>query len=600
MLVILDGTNEAVFRSMLEAGELPHLGRLLAPDSAGVRHGVYTAATSVWPSTTGPAYAPFLMGLFPGKSHLSGIRQYVREDKSFRAYIGPDTKTISEELTKEFPIIYEVLGREETFSQAGFVTRRGWRDDGRVIRPLHENYFSLPGAIGMYGFKKVAENDLQNLLSFLNYLSPGFSTRRFNDITEFEGELFPWGRWGRRRLLVEEFFSVASLERVVREKRWSARKLGYLPRFSMISLRLPDDTSHHHGMGDEYTLALRQADEILGAIGYIFGQEGALDDLTIIVSADHGTSPVSQGPDAHFNIIKQLSEDTGVPIHDAHLNMMRGSGRDIERWREGEHREWSGIGAVSGNGNVQLYLRKPGAPLDDWTARPSYEELRAYPVTSGDRVDLIETLLRYPQISYVYAADRDRGEYHVASRSGVATIQVNDKEAYAYTVEGDDPLGYALFDATSDMITGDFYGGDAWAAATRDSGFPDGVVQIVQLLDGPNSGDIIVDAAPGYEPWEQMQEGLHGALRREHLVVPLLIYGPKLDAEKAERLFENGRMPRTVDVYPTILELFDVEPPQRIAWEVPRFGGLLGFDHREADVRTDIDGQPLDIWRGGR
>jgi hypothetical protein len=55
-------------------------------------------------------------------------------------------------------------------------------------------------------------------------------------------------------------------------------------------------------------------------------------------------------------------------------------------------------------------------------------------------------------------------------------------------------------------------------------------------------------------------------------------------------------MPRTVDVYPTILELFDMKIPERITWEVPRFGGILGFDQREADVRTDIDGQPLDIW----
>ncbi|MCK5440112.1 MAG: alkaline phosphatase family protein, partial [Gemmatimonadetes bacterium] len=358
-----------------------------------------------------------------------------------------------------------------------------------------------------------------------------------------------------------------------------------------------DDTSHHHGMGDEYTLALRQADEILGAIGYVFRQQGALDDLTIIVSADHGTSPVGQSPDAHFNIIQQLSEDTGVMIHDAHLNMMRGSGRDIKRWREGEHREWSGIGAVSGNGNVQLYLRKPGASLEDWTARPSYEELRAYPTTGSDRVDLIEALLQYTQLSHVYAADRDRDEYHVLSRSGEATIRVNDRAEYAYTFDGKDPLGYASFEATHEMTTGDFYSGDRWATVTRASGFPDGVVQIVQLLDGPNSGDLIVDAGPGYEPWEQMQEGLHGALRREHLVVPLLIYGPKLDADKAERLFANGRMPRTVDVYPTILELFGMELPDRIAWEVPRFGGIFGFDQREAEVRTDIDGQPLDIWR---
>ncbi|MEJ2152343.1 MAG: hypothetical protein P8Y29_05195 [Gemmatimonadota bacterium] len=262
-----------------------------------------------------------------------------------------------------------------------------------------------------------------------------------------------------------------------------------------------------------------------------------------------------------------------------------------------------GIGAVSGNGNVQLYLRKPNATLDDWTARPLYKELRAYPITGSKRVDLIAALLRYPQVSHVYAGDADRGEYHVLSRTGegmIRTRRVGDRLKYSYTVTGDDPLGYASSETTGGIINGDFYGGDRWAAATRDSRFPDGLVQIAQLLDGPNSGDIIIDAAPGYEPWRQMQEGLHGALRREHLVVPLLIRSPKLDAEKAERLFKNGRMPRTVDVYPTILDLFDMEPPERIVWEVPRFGGVLGFVQREAEVRTDIDGQALDIWRSDR
>jgi arylsulfatase A-like enzyme len=608
VLVVLDGASETVFRSMLESGELPYLGRLLAPDSNGVKHGVYTPATSVWPSTTGPAYAPFLMGLFPGKSHLSGIRQYLRSERSFRAYIGRHTKEIGEDVTTEFPMIFEVLGREETFNQAGFVTRRGWRDDGAVIHPLHENYFSLPGAIGMYGLGRVADNDLQNLLSFLNYLSPDFSIKRFSDIAEFEGELFPWGRWGRRRLLVEEFFSLASLERVVRERRWSARKLGHTPKFSMISLRLPDDTSHHYGVGDEYALALLQADEIMGAIGYVFRQRGTLDDLTIIVTADHGTSTVGDAPDAHFNVIQHLSQDTGIPIHDSYLNMMGASGREIDRWREGSHRQWTGIGAVSGNGNVQLYLRQPGAPPEDWTARPSYQELRAYRVeelgdSNHEPVDLVQALLIYPQVSHVYASDRSRMQYHIISRSGEAVIRTrrNDggKQEYSYAVElGVDPLSYASFEGTRAMVgEGLFYGGDAWAAATRESVFPDGIVQVVQLLDGPNSGDIIVDAAPGYEPWDQMQQGLHGALRRDHIVVPLLIHGPKLDVAKAERLFENGRMPRTVDVYPTILELFGMEPPERIAWEVPRFGGILGFDHGDAEVRTDIDGQPLDIWR---
>jgi arylsulfatase A-like enzyme len=605
VLIILDGTNEEIFRTLLEAGKLPHLASLLEPDANGERHGVYTAATSVWPSTTGPAYAPFVAGLYPKKSHLSGIRQYLRETKAFRAYVGWQTNAISEELSQEFPTIYEVLGRTDTFNQQGFVTRRGWRDDRSILRPLHENYISTPGAIGRYALGHVPENDLQNGLSFLNYLSPEFDPKRFFAIGSFEGKFFDWRVRGRTGLLMEEIFSLAGLERVIRERDFGARKLGRLPSFSMISLHLPDDTSHREGAGDEYLLALQKIDEIFAAVRHVFRQQEALDDVTLIVSSDHGTSSVGNDKNSHLNIIRRLSEDTGVPIHDS-LRMM--SGKFNRRWRAGEHRRWSGIGAVSGNANVQFYLRKPGASLEDWTARPSYADLRAYRATAEGvsptaPVDLVDALLRYPQVSHVYVADREQGAYHIFTRDGESVIGVRRRPdgsaLYSYEVRsGQDPLGYALHAGTREWVgSGGFYDGNAWAAATRDSGFPDGIVQVVQLLDGKNSGDLIADAAPFFEPWDQMQKGLHGALRREHIVVPLLIYGPRLDVEKAERLFGAGRLPRTVDVYPTILDLLGKRPPSHIRWEIPKLGGLLGSETREAEVRTDIDGEPMDIWR---
>jgi arylsulfatase A-like enzyme len=604
VLIILDGTNEEIFRGLLEGGKLPHLASLLEPGANGKRHGVYTAATTVWPSTTGPAYAPFLAGVYPKKSHLSGIRQYLRETKAFRAYIGWQTKEISEELSQEFPIIYEVLGRTDTFNQQGFVTRRGWRDDRSILHPLHENYISAPGAVARYGLGHIPENDLQNALSFLNYLSPEFDPKRFFAIGSFQGKFFDWGVRGRTGLLMEEIFSLAGLERVIRERDFGARKLGRLPSFSMISLHLPDDTSHGEGAGEEYLLALQKIDEIFAAITHVFRQQEALDNVTLIVSADHGTSTVGDGEDAHLNIIQRLSEDTGVPIHDS---MRRMSDKRIPRWKEGEHRQWSGIGAVSGNANVQIYLRKPGAPLEDWTARPSYADLRAYQATgegmsSTTPVDLVDALLRYEQVSHVYAADRKQGAYHVFTRQGEGVIRVRERPGgdalYSYEVRsGEDPLGYAAREATREMVgSGKFHDGNAWAAVTRDSGFPDGIVQVVQLLDGKNSGDLIADAAPRFEPWDQMQKGLHGALRREHIVVPLLIYGRRLDVEKAERLFGAGRLPRTVDVYPTILDLMGMRPPSRIRWGIPKLGGLLGSETREAEVRTDIDGESLSIW----
>ncbi len=604
LLVILDGTNEAVFGDLLRTGKLPHFAKLLVPDGHGVRHGVYTAATSVWPSTTGPAYAPFLAGLFPEKSHLSGIRQYLREEMAFRAYIGWETNAISQELTREFPIIYEVLGREDTFSQQGFVTRRGWRDDGTIIRPLHENYISAPGAIARYGFGHIPENDLQNALSFLNYTTPWFDRVKFETLGSYEGDHFAWGSFGQARSVFEGIFGLAGFERVVREKDLGVWRLGRLPAFSMISLHLPDDTSHNEGMGEVYADALGKVDEIFGLLWEVYRRRGDLDNLTLIVSADHGTSPVREDAEAHVDVLARLSQDTGLPIH----NSLRKMSGDFNReWRAGEHRKWTGIGAVSGNANVQIYLRKPGAPLEDWTVRPTYADLRAYTAavkgtSRATPVDLVKALCSYEAIARVYAADRAGAAYHIFTREGEGVIRVRQEadggRLYAYGVSaGEDPLGYRDYAPTASMMEGGaFHGGDVWAAATRNTNFPDGIVQVVQLLEGKNSGDLIVDAAPFFEPWDQMQRGLHGALRREHLVVPLLLYSPRLDAEKAARIFSEGRMPRTADVYPTLLRLLEKSPPSRIRWRVPRLGGLFGSEPGQAEVRTDIDGVALDIW----
>ncbi|MDP3938792.1 MAG: alkaline phosphatase family protein [Deltaproteobacteria bacterium] len=604
LLIILDGTNEAVFARMLHAGKLPHFAKLLEPGKDGRSRGVYTAATGVWPSTTGPAYEPFLAGIFPEKSDLSGIRQYLRDQMAFRAYIGWETNAISEELSREFPIIYEVLGPEDTFNQQGFVTRRGWRDDGRVIRPLHENYISVPGAIARYGLGHVPQNDLQNTLSFLNYTTPWFDREKFLALGAYEGSYFSWGAAAQARALAEALVGLAGFERVARRKDLGAWRLGYLPRFSMISLHLPDDTSHNDGMGEVYEKALGKVDEIFGALWAVYDRAGALDDVTVIVSADHGTSPVGEDEAVHFDLIAELTRDTGVPIHDS---IRRMSDDFNETWRAGEHRRWAGIAAVSGNANVQIYLRKPGAALDDWRARPGYADLAAY--TAGVEgapeaapVDLVETLRRYEAVSHVYAADRENAAYHVFTAEGEGAIRVRPgpagQRAYAYAVvAGPDPLGYTGFELTAPMIgKGAFYDGDVWAAATRETNFPDGIVQIVQLLEGKNTGDIVIDAAPGFEPWTQMQRGLHGALRREHIAVPLLIHGPRLNVAKAKYVFAQGRLPRTVDIYPTLLALLDVTPPGRIRWEVPRLGGFLGSEAREAAVRTDIDGEELDIW----
>src|SRR5438046_8189542 len=66
--VLVDGARADVVRDLLERGDLPNLARHV------VEPGGLTVGTSVFPSTTGVAYLPFIYGVYPGTAHSPGIR----------------------------------------------------------------------------------------------------------------------------------------------------------------------------------------------------------------------------------------------------------------------------------------------------------------------------------------------------------------------------------------------------------------------------------------------------------------------------------------------------------------------------------------------
>jgi hypothetical protein len=90
--------------------------------------------------------------------------------------------------------------------------------------------------------------------------------------------------------------------------------------------------------------------------------------------------------------------------------------------------------------------------------------------------------------------------------------------------------------------------------ALRDSDYPDAIVQIATLAGAARSGDIILSAAPGwdfrarYEPIPHRSS--HGALHRDHMLVPLLTNRPV------------ARTPRrTTDVFASTLAALGVTAP---------------------------------------
>jgi hypothetical protein len=86
------------------------------------------------------------------------------------------------------------------------------------------------------------------------------------------------------------------------------------------------------------------------------------------------------------------------------------------------------------------------------------------------------------------------------------------------------------------------------------SDYPDALVQIARLSDSPRSGEIILSAArewdfrAKYEPIPHTSS--HGALHREHMLVPLLTNHPLKSTPR-----------RTVDVMPSALEALGIPIP---------------------------------------
>ena len=120
---------------------------------------------------------------------------------------------------------------------------------------------------------------------------------------------------------------------------------------------------------------------------------------------------------------------------------------------------------------------------------------------------------------------------------GAATAWLDDG-LFHYRREDGDPLGIGC----------DLAGVTADAAydATIGTDYPDSIVQIVHLVMSPRSGEIVLSAARDwdfrsrYEPIPHLSS--HGALHREHMLVPLLLNRPAAHRPR-----------RTVDVMPSAL-----------------------------------------------
>lgn len=453
VILLADGARPDTLAAALDSGALPALARLRAEG------GLHTV-TSCFPSVTGPAYAPFLLGRYPGPVGLPGLRWFDRDRAvcSFpdysRSYVGYQMSAVNRDLDPSTPTIFELAA---TSLGALSVITRGL--------PPHQRIGSI---------------------------TPRSALRAAR--THFSGDLAGWLDIDR-----------TSAEQVVRRIRVEQ------PDFVFAALTGVDKVSHARGQSSPMIAdALRIVDDTAARIRDDAERSGRWDEMHLWIVSDHGHSRVTTHED-----LAQLIEDVG------HRTM--------------SHPWVVTLGAavavmVSGNAMAHLYC--------DVRAR-------VRPACDGGKwSELCDALLARESVDLLVTRRGERVAVRTADR-GEATLW-RDARGYHYATENGDPLGVGrdVCGASDD---------DAYDV-TLDTDYPDSIVQLAHLARSPRCGDIVLSAARDwdfrarYEPIRHVSS--HGALHRDHMLVPLLTNRPPVTAPR-----------RTVDVMPSALAALGAPMP---------------------------------------
>jgi len=446
VILLADGVRPDTLDAALKSGALPALARLRAEG------GLHTVA-SCFPSVTGPAYAPFLMGRFPGPIGLPGLRWFDRErtrcrfpDYS-RSYVGYQLRAVDGDIAADAPTIFELCGR------------------------------SL-GALNVIG-RGLPKRDRIGSITVRSALRAA--------VTHFTGNVAGWIQIDR---------DVA--RDVVRRVRDDE------PEFVFAAFTGVDKVSHARGQGSPMVLdALRIVDDVAAEIRADAEPAGRWESMSLWVVSDHGHSRVT------------THEDLARVVADAGHRTM------AHPWVYTLAPEVAVM--VSGNAMAHLYLDVRS---------------RVRPSTTRDarRRELAQMLLSRESVDLLIERDGGRTVVRTAER-GDAVVS-RDGGGYHYHRETGDPLGVGR-DVCGASV-------DAAYDAMCATDYPDGLVQIAHLAESPRSGEIILSASRDWdfrsrhEPIPHVSS--HGALHREHVLVPLLVNRP---VAKRPR--------RTVDVMPSAL-----------------------------------------------
>lgn len=233
LFLVLDGVRQRSFDELLAKGDLPHLAALAA------RGTLIERAVGAFPSTTGPAYAPFVTGCLTGKAGVPGIRWYDRDRELYRVYCGTDTGAFDADLNPDVKTVYELLPPDDALAVFGFI-ERGCR---------------------------------HKTTPFLSLAVPKL-TGNFH-----------------------------AMDRALFDTFWSAYRERGFPRYAFVSLHAPDSVGHAAGPDDPaYADSIRYLDGLVGELVARLKGEGLFAATTFIITSDHGQQGTDRGMDTRAEL----------------------------------------------------------------------------------------------------------------------------------------------------------------------------------------------------------------------------------------------------------------------------------------------------------
>ncbi|NIT13912.1 MAG: hypothetical protein GTN99_06645, partial [Candidatus Dadabacteria bacterium] len=243
ILIMADGARPDVFEQLLDKGDLPNISKYV------IEKGSYTNAVSVFPSTTGPAYTPYVLGKFPGRCNFPGIRWFDKREFSknffsfrrFRSYIGYETYLMNSDISNEHKTIFEII---------------------------------------------------PDSLSILNELSRGISPGR--DKTKYSKVYYK----------LKSHFTEKTNEVDEVSRRIILNHSNDLPVFSFVVFLGIDNYSHlthpfHKTVMDSYGII----DKTVGELAQTLSNNGMIDQTLILIVSDHGLTQTH----SHFDLLEYMN-----------------------------------------------------------------------------------------------------------------------------------------------------------------------------------------------------------------------------------------------------------------------------------------------------